>query len=218
MSAVLTSRVPRGVKTDSVFEDNSLTTIGDCTSSLQRQYEDPCKMKISRLASSTRHCSSLCQQQHAAAASRTMSRRSSRILAVCGRSITCSCKLRLRLRTKSSLQKGAFQWTKERRVGPRTTRIHAACWHLTLFSSGPPQAENFARRHKECCKMAYSRMAFSSRGPSSPRAAANRRDWHQASWWVMVEQWTAEWPAAARRRRYDHSERSEPEGVMPPSR
>ena len=26
-----------------------------------------------------------------------------------------------------------------------------------------------------------------------------------------------EWPAAARCRRYDHSERSEPEGVMPPS-
>ena len=37
-----------------------------------------------------------------------MSRRSSRILAVRRRSITYSCKLRLRLRTKSSLKKGAF--------------------------------------------------------------------------------------------------------------
>ena len=152
------------------------------------------------------------------------SRRSSRILAVrgTGRSITCSCQLRLRLRTKSSLKKGAFIQSKERRVDPCTTRIRAACWHLLLFSARPPQAENFARRHKECCKMAYSRMAISSRGPSSPRAAANRRDWHQASWWVMVEQWMdgGVWSAAALRlrRRYDHSERSEPEGVMPPFR
>ena len=148
-------------------------------------------MKISRLAFSTRHCSSLCQQQHACCSCKPhKSRRSSRILAVrsTSRSITCSCKLRLRLRTKSSLKKGAFIQGKERRVDPRTTRIRAACWHLLLFSARPPQAENFARRHKECCKMTYSRMAFSSRGPSSPRAAANRRDWHQASWWVMVEQ------------------------------
>ena len=36
----------------------------------------------------------------------------------------------------------------------------------------------------------------------------------------MVEQWMdgEERPAAALRRRYDHSERSEPEGVMPPFR
>ena len=71
-------------------------------------------MKISRLASSTRHCRSLCQQQHAA--SRTaMSRRIARMLAVRSRSITCSCKLRLRLRdTKSSLKKGAFMDSEQR--------------------------------------------------------------------------------------------------------
>ena len=147
-------------------------------------------MRISRLAFSTRHCSSLCQQQHAAAASRTMSRRSSRIPATCATeashaaaSCAYACVQRAPCRKEPSSR------AKERRVDPRTTRIRAACWHLLLFSARPPQAENFARRHKECCKMAYSRMAISSRGPSSPRAAANRRDWHQASWWVMVEQW-----------------------------
>ena len=180
-------------------------------------------MKISRLAFSTRHCSSLCQQQHACCSCKPhKSRRSSRILAVrgTGRSITCSCKLRLRLYAKSSFcSKEPSSRAKTRRVDPRTTLIRAVCRHLPLFSARPPQAENFARRHKECCKMAYSRMAISSRGPSSPRAAANRRDWHQASWWVMVEQWMDGGAAGcSSRRTYDHSERSEPEGVMPPPR
>ena len=58
-----------------------------------------------------------------------------------------------------------------------------------VLSTPAAGEENLARRHKECCKMTYSRMVFSSRGPSSPRAPANRRDWHQVSWWVMVEQW-----------------------------
>ena len=147
-------------------------------------------MKISRLASSTCHCSSLCQQQHGAAAHRTMSRRSSRILAVRRRSITYSCKLRLRLRTKSSLKKGAFIQSKTTPRGsahdpdPRGVLASAA-----VLSTPAAGEENLARRHKECCKMTYSRMVFSSRGPSSPRAPANRRDWHQVSWWVMVEQW-----------------------------
>ena len=79
---------------------------------------------------------------------------------------------------------------KERRVDPRTTLIRAACWHLPLFSACPcRRRKTFARRHKECCKMTYSRKAFSSRVPSSLRAAADWRYWHQASWWVMVEQW-----------------------------
>ena len=107
---------------------------------------------------------------------------------VCGRSITCSCKLHSPLCAKSSLQNRAFEQANERRVDPRTTLIRAACWHLPLFSACR-RRKTFARRHKGCCKMTYSRMALSSRGPSSPRAAANRRDWHQASWWVMVELW-----------------------------
>ena len=90
---------------------------------------------------------------------------------------------------KAPCSKEPSSRAKERRVDTRTTLIHAACWHLSVLSMPAAGEENLARRHKECCKMTYSRMAFSSRGPSSPRAAANRRDWHQASWWVMVEQW-----------------------------
>ena len=142
-------------------------------------------MKISRLASSGRHYSSLSQQQFASAASHTMSRRSSRMLAVHGRSISCSCKLRLRMRAKSSLQKGAFK------KGKRTPRgsAHDADPRGVLASAAVLSMPAFARRHKECCKMTYSRMAFSSRRPSSPGAAAGRRDWHQARWVMVEQQW-----------------------------
>ena len=74
-------------------------------------------------------------------------------------------------------------WVRARRGSARRAGICRCSQHAR------GRRGKFARRHKECCKMTYSRMVFSSRGPSSPRAAANRRDWHQASWWVMVEQW-----------------------------
>ena len=61
---------------------------------------------------------------------------------------------------------------------------------------------------------------FKLRPKLAENCAENRRDWHQASWWEMVEQWmdggAAGWSSPSRR--YDHGERSEPEGVMPPSR
>ena len=101
-------------------------------------------MKISRLTFSSRHCSSLCQQQHAAAASRTMSSRSSRMLAR-----SCSARQKHHMQANCAYtseqiapcSKEPSSRAKERRVDPRTTLSRAACRHLPLFSACPPQAK-----------------------------------------------------------------------------
>ena len=78
---------------------------------------------------------------------------------------------------------------KERRVDPRTTLIHAACWHLMLFSACPPQVENFCTATQRMLQNDVLENGISSRGPSSPGAAAGRRDRHQARWVMVEQQW-----------------------------
>ena len=145
---------------------------------------------------------------------------SSRMLALCAAEVlhaaaSCahSCLQRAPCRTEPSSR------AKERRVDPRTTLIRAACWHLPLFSACPPQAENFCTATQRMLqndvlengifkprpKLAESSSRQAILGPSQLVGDGGAVDGE-------------EWPAAARCRRYDHSERSEPEGVMPPSR
>ena len=104
-------------------------------------------------------------------------------------------------------------------MDPRTTLIRAACWHLLLFSARPPQAEkNGTATQRMLQNDVLENGIFKPRpklAESSSRLAI-----------LAPSQLVGDGGAVARRsgrlqlsvRRYDHSERSEPEGVMPPSR
>ena len=102
------------------------------------------------------------------------------------------------------------------------TLIHAACWHLMLFSACPPQAENFCTATQRMLQNDVLENGIFK--PRPKLAESSSRQARLAPSQLMADGGAAvdgeEWPAAARCRRYeyDHSERSEPEGVMPPSR
>ena len=105
-------------------------------------------------------------------------------------------------------------------MDPRTTLIHAACWHLLLFSARPPQAEDICT--------ATQRMLQNDvleNGIFKPRPKLAESSSRLAI--LAPSQLVGDGGAVDGRRSgrlqlavgsYDHSERSEPEGVMPPFR
>ena len=99
------------------------------------------------------------------------------------------------------------------------TLIRAACWHLPLFSARPPQARKICtatqimlqndvlenRIFKPRPKLAESSSKHARLAPSQLVGDGGAVDgWRSGR--LQLCRW------------YDHSERSEPEGVMPPSR
>ena len=121
------------------------------------------------------------------------------------------------LRSPYHWQEGAFEKLK---YTPRTC-AHDAHPRGVLISAAVDLARrrrrNFARRHNDSCKMTYARMALWKRSPGSLIAATCLRELassQHGGWLAEEDEERIAGCSADRRCR----ERSELEGVMPPSR
>ena len=165
----------------------------------------------------SRHCCSLSQQQCAAAeAAANQSSRSCNTWSL-RQSTKHGNKQCLCLRSSCYWQEGAFEKLK---YTPRKC-AHDAHPRGVLISAAVDLARrrrrNFARRHNDSCKMTYAIMALWKRGPGSLIAATGLQKLassQHGGWLAEEDEERIAGCSADRRCR----ERSELEGVVPPSR